>query len=71
MSALGERLYSKQEASEILGISIWTLDRILRAGEIGRYTIGRRTRLAERHIEAYLQSAEKTPPRAGQVEVEE
>jgi excisionase family DNA binding protein len=62
MSALNERrLYTKLEASQILGISVYTLDRIVKAGEIGTYTVGRRIRFAEHHLAVYLESSEQTP----------
>ncbi len=61
MSAMaGERLFSKPETATRLGVSLATLNRIIRKGEIGKYRVGAgRVLFGEHHIADYLKASEE------------
>ena len=47
-------LLSAQQAAERLGVSIWTVARLARAGRLGSVLIGRRRLFAEEDLEHFV-----------------
>jgi excisionase family DNA binding protein len=51
---MADTLYTRRQAAERLTISVPTLDRLIRTGELPVVRIGRSVRLAESDLHAYL-----------------
>jgi excisionase family DNA binding protein len=51
----------RKAAAEYIGVSLITLDRALRDGEIGHYRIGRRILFSEEHLNDFLALNEQPP----------
>lgn len=60
-----ERLYSVEEAAEALGISPLTLGDWLRAGKITGTKIGRKWRITERDLQAFIDAGRRANRCAG------
>ena len=58
------KLYTKEEAAEILHVSAITVHRQIKAGKLGSYRLGSRVLISPRHIDDYLTRCER-PPRKG------
>lgn len=58
------KLYTKEEAAEILHVSPITVHRQIKAGKLGFYRLGARVLISPRHIEDFLTRCER-PPRKG------
>lgn len=58
-----ERLYSVAEAAAVMGISPLTLGDWLRAGKITGTKIGRKWRIAESDLQAFIDAGRRTRPR--------
>lgn len=56
-----ERLYTKEEAAEILRVSAITVHRQVKARKLGYYRLGSRVLISRKHIEDYLARCERTP----------
>lgn len=55
-----EKIYTRAEAAQKLGISTSTLKRIISEKRIGQFRTGKRkTHISERHINEYLRSVEQ------------
>ena len=54
-----ERLYSVEEAAEAMGISPLTLGDWLRAGKIVGTKIGRKWRITERDLQAFIDAGRR------------
>jgi len=53
-------LLTKKDVAERLGVSVTTLDRCVRLGQISYLRIGGRVRFTEANIQAYLAASERT-----------
>jgi len=60
----GRVTFTRQEAAQILGIGLSTLDVLTKAGRIGVCRSGRRRLYLQRHFDAYLESIESEPEAA-------
>lgn len=49
-----EKLLSAQQAAERLGVSIWTVSRLARAGKLASVVIGRRRLFAEEDLDSFV-----------------
>lgn len=58
-----EKLFTKEEAAEILHVSPITVHRQIKAGKLGFYRLGSRVLISPRHIEDFLSRCER-PPRS-------
>jgi excisionase family DNA binding protein len=56
--------YTRQQVCERLQISLPTLERLIRRGELPVVKIGRRVLIRRRTLEAFLRQHEATPARA-------
>lgn len=55
------KLYTKEQAAEILHISPITVHRQIKAGKLGFYRLGSRVLISPRHIDDYLTRCERPP----------
>ena len=55
-------VYTKQEVSEMLKVSIQTIDREIKKGKLKRLKIGARVLIAEDDLKEYLSNAKKEEP---------
>lgn len=67
MSETRKEFYTIKELAELLGVSVRTLERVLKRGELPYYVIGRSKRFRHADVEAYLAKVRKegkqeTPP---------
>lgn len=51
-----DKLVTKAEACQYLGISVDTIDRIIKRGELSAYRVSGRIRISEEAIQDYLQA---------------
>lgn len=58
------KLYTKEEAAEILHVSPITVHRQIKEGKLGFYRLGARVLISPRHIDDFLTRCER-PPRGG------
>jgi len=58
-------LLSVEQAAERLGLSLWTVYRLARAGNLGSVRIGRRRLFAEEDLKAFVK-ATRAGPETGQ-----
>lgn len=56
------KLMSSQQAAERLGISVWTVSRLVRSGKLASIQIGRRRLFAEEDLEELIRSRRKGNP---------
>lgn len=56
-TGVGSHLLSLPEVSEILGVSLSTLRRLIRKREIAAYRVGGQIRVDPRHLDTYLAQA--------------
>lgn len=54
---IGSHLLSLPEVSEILGVSLSTLRRLIRTRELDAYRVGAQIRVDPRHLDTYLAQA--------------
>ncbi|MGC2434680.1 MAG: helix-turn-helix domain-containing protein [Desulfobaccales bacterium] len=59
MAAAAEKVYTPEDAAEVLKVNPETIRQWLRKGKIGGFKAGRLWRLRERDIEAFLSQDEK------------
>ncbi|MEM1759839.1 MAG: helix-turn-helix domain-containing protein [Thermosphaera sp.] len=50
-----DRLLSPRDVARELNISIWTVYRLIRRGDLVAFKIGRRLRIAESSLDAFLE----------------
>jgi excisionase family DNA binding protein len=55
------KLYTKEEAAEILHVSPITIHRQIKAGKLGFYRLGSRVLISPRHIDDFLTRCERPP----------
>lgn len=56
-------LYSRKEAAEILGVSMSTMNRIIKCNKIGYYQArpGYKIQISQEHIDKYMARVEQKP----------
>lgn len=60
-----EKLLSAQQAAERLGVSIWTVSRLARAGKLASVLIGRRRLFAEEDLDSFVRMTRRVGSGAG------
>ena len=54
MEKMPDRLLSPKQAAEELGVSIWSIYRLIRKGDLVAIRVGRLLRIPESSLEAFL-----------------
>jgi excisionase family DNA binding protein len=57
------KCYSVKALSELLGVKPLTVYRLLKAGKIQAFRVGRAVRVEQRAIDAFIESARIIPPK--------